>query len=62
MTKRMEEILEVLDASGSSAASAVAVHLSTVAENGAAYATDKSLLYEAQALRQYAQMVIDEIQ
>ena len=61
MTKKMKRILNQLDTSDSSAAKAVYDHLTCVAENGPAYATDKSMLCEAEMLRDYAESVITQL-
>ena len=54
MTNELEELLDNLKNSGSSAALSIADHMETVASNGPEYATNTAMLYEAEALRDYA--------
>ena len=61
MTNKMKRILDQLEDSCSSAALAVFDHLTTVAENGPEYSTDKAMRDQAEELRDEAQGVIDAL-
>jgi hypothetical protein len=57
----MKQILAQLEDSSSSAALAVFDHLTTVAANGPEYSTDEAMLCEAENLKEWAEMIIEQL-
>jgi len=61
MTKKLQDILEGMEESGSSEQLGVADCLKTIAENGGEQATDRHILCCAGEMRDAAQSILDQM-